>query len=60
MPISKIFETSLSFKCSSIGILEISIPLRNSISNYIYILRRSFSKLVSKIFDPLSNNKKPS
>jgi hypothetical protein len=31
-PISKIFETSLSFKCFSISIFEISIPLRNSIS----------------------------
>jgi hypothetical protein len=44
MPISKNFETSLSFfKCSSIGIFKISIPLRNSISIGIYILRRSFS-----------------
>jgi hypothetical protein len=42
-PISKIFG-----KLFSIGIFQISIPLRNS------ILRRSFSKLVSKIFDPLS------
>jgi hypothetical protein len=33
MPISKIFETCLSFKCcSSIGIFEINIPLRNFIS----------------------------
>jgi hypothetical protein len=54
-PISKSFETKLF----SIDIFEISIPLRNS-SFDIYILRRSFSKLVSKIFDPLSNNKKPS
>jgi hypothetical protein len=30
--VSKFFETNLSFKCSSIGIFEISIPLRNSIS----------------------------
>jgi hypothetical protein len=29
----------------SIGIFEISIPLRNSISIGIYILRRSFSKI---------------
>jgi hypothetical protein len=48
--ISKIFETKLF----SIGIFEISIPLRNSISFGIYVLRRSFSKLVSKIFDLLS------
>jgi hypothetical protein len=41
MPISKIFETKLF----SIGIFEISIPLRNSISIGIYILRRSFSKI---------------
>jgi hypothetical protein len=40
-PISKIFETKLF----SIGIFEISIPLRNSISLGIYILRRSFSKI---------------
>jgi hypothetical protein len=40
-PISKFFETS----CFSIGIFEISIPLRNSISIGIYILRRSFSKI---------------
>jgi hypothetical protein len=41
-------------KCFLIGIFEISIPLRNSISIGIYILRRSFSKnLVSKIFDLL-------
>jgi hypothetical protein len=52
-PISKFFETKLF----SIGIFEISIPLRNSISIGIYILRRSFSKLVSKIFDLLSNFK---
>jgi hypothetical protein len=51
----KLFET----KSFSIGIFEISIPLRNSISFGIYILRRSFSKLVSKIFDPLSNDKNP-
>jgi hypothetical protein len=49
-PISKKIETKLF----SIGIFEISIPLRNSISIGIYILRRSFSKLVSKIFDLLS------
>jgi hypothetical protein len=48
-PISKIFR-----KLFSIGIFQISIPLRNSISFDIYTLRRSFSKLVSKIFDPLS------
>jgi hypothetical protein len=51
-PISKIFETKLF----SIGIFEISIPLRNSISLDILILRRSFSKLVSKIFDLLLSN----
>jgi hypothetical protein len=39
-PISKFFETKLF----SIGIFEISIPLRNSISIGIYILRMSFSK----------------
>jgi hypothetical protein len=39
-PISKIFG-----KLFSIGIFQISIPLRNSISNGIYILRRSFSKI---------------
>jgi hypothetical protein len=38
----------------SIGILQMCSPLRNSISFDIYILRRSFSKLVSKIFDLLS------
>jgi hypothetical protein len=43
----------------SIDIFEISIPLSNSISFDIYILRMSFSKLVSKIFDPLSNGKNP-
>jgi hypothetical protein len=53
--ISKNFETKLF----SISIFEISIPLRISISFGIYILRRSFSKLVSKIFDPLSNGKNP-
>jgi hypothetical protein len=41
MPISKSFETKLF----SIGIFQISIPLRNSISFGIYILRRSFSKI---------------
>jgi hypothetical protein len=46
MPISKNFETSLRyFKCSSIGIFEISIPLRNYISIDIYILKRSFSNI---------------
>jgi hypothetical protein len=40
-PISKFFETKLF----SISIFEISIPLRNSISIGIYILRRSFSKI---------------
>jgi hypothetical protein len=54
-PISNFSKQS----CFSIGIFEISIPLRNSISFGIYILRRSFSKLVSKIFDPLSNDKNP-
>jgi hypothetical protein len=51
-PISNFSETKL--KLFSIVIFEISIPLRNSISFDIYILRRSFSKLVSKIFDLLS------
>jgi hypothetical protein len=55
MPISNFFEIKL--KLFSIGIFEISIPLRNSISFGIYILRRSFSKLVSKIFDHLSIGK---
>ena len=57
MPISKIFETKL--KLFSIGIFEIRNPLRNSISIGIYILRRSFQKLMSKIFDLLSNGKNP-
>jgi hypothetical protein len=52
-PISKNFETKLF----SIGIFKISIPLRNSISIGIYILRRSSSKLVSKIFELLSTCK---
>jgi hypothetical protein len=39
MPISKIFETK--FLMFSIGIFQISIPLRKSIS----ILRRNFSKI---------------
>jgi hypothetical protein len=43
-PISNFFETK--FLMFSIG-----IPLRNYISFDIYILKRSFSKLVSKIFD---------
>jgi hypothetical protein len=54
MPISKIFETKFEFKMTSIGIFEISISLRNSISFGIYILKRRFSNLVSKIFDLLS------
>jgi hypothetical protein len=54
-PFSKFYKTKLF----SIGIFQISIPLRNSISFGIYILRRSLSKLVSKIFDPLSNGKNP-
>jgi hypothetical protein len=55
-PISKIFETKLF----SIGIFEISIPLRNSISIGIYILKEEFfKKLISKIFDLLSNGKTP-
>jgi hypothetical protein len=41
MPILKFFETKLF----SIAIFEISIPLRNSISFGIYILRRIFSKI---------------
>jgi hypothetical protein len=50
-PISKNFETKLF----SIVIFEISIPLRNSISIGIYILRKVFQKkMVSKIFDLLS------
>jgi hypothetical protein len=48
MPISKKFDKK--FLMFSIGIFQISIPLRNSISIGIYILR-SFSKLVSKFFD---------
>jgi hypothetical protein len=43
----------------SIGIFQISIPLRNSISIDIYILKRVFQKLVSKIFNLLSNGKNP-
>jgi hypothetical protein len=39
-PISKFFE----IKLFSIGIFQISIPLRNSISFGIYILRKSFFK----------------
>jgi hypothetical protein len=42
-PISKNFE--IKFLMFSIGIFQISIPLRNSISIGIYILRRSFSKI---------------
>jgi hypothetical protein len=42
-PISKIFKTK--FLMFSIGIFQISIPLRNSISIGIYILRRNFSKV---------------
>jgi hypothetical protein len=45
-PISKKFETKLF----SIGIFEISIPLRNSISIGIY-KEEFFKNLVSKIFD---------
>jgi hypothetical protein len=50
-PISKIFHTNFKkirnkiFLMFSIGIFQISIPLRNSISIGIYILRRSFSKI---------------
>jgi hypothetical protein len=55
-PISKNFETS----CFQLVSFKLVIPLRNSISIGIYILRRSFSKkLVSKIFDVLSNGKNP-
>jgi hypothetical protein len=43
----------------SIGIFQISIPLRNSISIDIYILKRGFQKLVSKISNLLSNGKNP-
>jgi hypothetical protein len=50
----------ISKRLFSIGIFEISIPLRNSISFGIYILRRSFSKLVSKIFDLLSFSQRKS
>jgi hypothetical protein len=42
-PISKNFETK--FLMFSIGIFQISIPLRNSISIGICILRRNFSKI---------------
>jgi hypothetical protein len=42
-PISKNFATK--FLMFSIGIFQISTPLRNSISISIYILRRSFSKI---------------
>jgi hypothetical protein len=45
-PISKKFETK--FLMFSISIFQINIPLRNSSSFGIYILRRSFSNLVSK------------
>jgi hypothetical protein len=45
-PISKNFETK--FLMFSISIFQINIPLRNSSSFGIYILRRSFSNLVSK------------
>jgi hypothetical protein len=49
MSISKNFETK--FLMFSIGIFKISIPLRNSISIGIYILREEFiQKLVSKIY----------
>jgi hypothetical protein len=54
-PISNFFETK--FLMFSIGIFQISIPLRNSISIGIYILRMSFSNLVSKKFDNLSIDK---
>jgi hypothetical protein len=47
-PISKLFG-----KLFSIGIFQISIPQRNSIS-LAYFKRRGFQKLVSKIFDLLS------
>jgi hypothetical protein len=50
----KILKQVYVFKCSSIGIFERSIPLRNSISFDIYILSRSFLKLVFKIFDLIS------
>jgi hypothetical protein len=43
MPISKKIEIKVLM-------FSIGIPVRNSISFGIYILRRSFSKLVSKIF----------
>jgi hypothetical protein len=49
-PISKNFEIKVFM--FSIGILQISIPLRNSLSFDIYILRRSFSKIwYLKYFD---------
>jgi hypothetical protein len=38
---------------------SIGIPLTNSISFGIYVLKRSVSKLVSKIFDLLTNGKNP-
>jgi hypothetical protein len=51
-PISKKIEIKVLM-------FSIGIPLRNSISFDIHILKRSFSKLVSKIFDPLSISKNP-
>jgi hypothetical protein len=58
MPISKIFETK--FLMFSIGIFQISIPLRNSISIGIEMFKRGLlQKLVSKIFDLLSIGKNP-
>jgi hypothetical protein len=42
-PISKKIE--IKFLMFTIGIFQISIPLKNSISIGIYILRRSFSKI---------------
>jgi hypothetical protein len=45
MPIFKLFRNKFKLlNVFSIGIFEISIALRNSISNCIYILKRSFSK----------------
>jgi hypothetical protein len=42
-PISKNFEIKVLM--FSIGIFQISIPLRNSISIGLYILRRNFSQI---------------
>jgi hypothetical protein len=52
------FQKKIRNKLFSIDIFQISIPLRNSISMGIYILKEEFyQKLVSKIFDLLSIGK---